>query len=214
MKIFNLIKSFFNNDKIDLNKAMNEIDQQEDSIKSTLTNLLFQQAKLTQKRESEISKLEIIAVDLDQAINDNDEPMSVYLLEQTDLMKTDIAFIDEELTNLNESIKDLSDSRSQLGLNKEKYKNQLISNSYKLESLKSKKKINAQIQSVSSFQMDSNTPLDKLKLQVLKAQAELEVLKNNSNPFEAKRYSNRKLRQSNKYKDQFEKLKKSREALV
>jgi phage shock protein A len=140
--------------------------------------------------------------------------MSLYLIEQADLLKTDIAFIDEELTSLDDSITDLSESRSQLGLNKEKYKNQLISNSYKLESLKSKKKINAQIQSVSSFQMDSNTPLDKLKLQVMKAQAELEVIKNKSNPFEAKRDENRKLRQANKYKDHFEKLKRSREALV
>lgn len=214
MKIFNFIKSFFANDKVDVNKAMNEIDKQEDIIKSTLTNLLFQQAKLKQKREIEISKLETIAIDLDQAINDNDEPMSLYLLEQTDTLKADIDFIDEELKNLNDSVTDLSDSRSRLSLNKEKYKNQLLSNSYKLESLKSKKKINDQIQSVSSFQIDSNTPLDKLKLQVMKAQAELEVIKNKSNPFEAKREQNRKLRQTSKYKDQFEKLKRSREALV
>jgi hypothetical protein len=48
----------------------------------------------------------------------------------------------------------------------------------------------------------------------MKAQAELEVIKNKSNPFEAKREQNRKLRQTSKYKDQFEKLKRSREALV
>ncbi len=214
MKIFNFITQLFSSGKIDINKAMNEIDNQESTLKETLANLLFQQAKLKQKRSDELMKLEDIAIDLDQAIYENDEQLSLYLLEQTDVLKADVAFIDEELHSLADSICGLTESRSKLALNKNRYKNQLISQTHKLESLKSKKKINEQIQSVSNFQMDAHTPLDELKLQVLKAQAQLDAQGEKSNPFEEKREENKKFRQTQKYKAQFEKLKASRGALV
>ena len=211
MNIIEKIKSLFRSDDINLQKSLLEIEKQESKLGDSLTNLIFQSSKLSEKRKSIIFELEDIAIELDQAIKENDEEISLYLLEKTDQLKTDVQFIDTELGSLNNDISDIQITKKDLSLNKEKYKNLLISHSYKLESLRAKKEIKNQINVVNQVSSNTENPLNMLKEKILRTEAELKVIDNNAHPIEEKLKFNKAQRAQLKYKDQFKKLKESNE---
>ena len=214
MNFIEKIKSFFKSEDLNLNKSLQNIDNQETKLNESLTNLIFQESKLKEKRKDLIFELEDIAIELDQSVKENDEEISLYLLEKTDQFKSDISFLDSQLISLQKDISDIQGTKSDLSLNKEKYKSLLISQSYKLESLRAKKEIKNQMDSANRISTNSSAPLNQLRDRILKTEAELKVIDNNTHPLEQKLRNNKSMRSHLKYKAQFDKLKQSKGALL
>lgn len=209
-RILRLLKFDSKNRNVDITESLQNIEEQEKKLTSSLTNLIFQGSKLKAKRKDLIFELEDIAIELDNAVSEDDEEISLYLLEKTDQLKSDIEFIDRELQSLESDITEIQKTKKDLSFNKEKYKNLLISHSYKLESLKAKRLIQSQIDTTNLASNKIQDPLSQLKDEILKSEAELKVLTNDINPIEVRLRNNKLNRTKLQYKRQFEKLKKSK----
>ncbi len=210
MTLLEKFKSLFTTSSTDPQAALDKLTKQESRLSESLTNLIFQQGKLREKRKGIIYQLEDIAIELDELVSENDEEACLYLLEKTDQLKQDVSFIDSELESLNISIQELQRTQSDLVLNKDKYKNLVISHSYKLESLKAKKDIKNQIQAANGIRTNTNNPIELLQDKILKAEAEIKVLENTTNPIEERLKEKKRNRKNTKYLEQFNKLKLSK----
>jgi phage shock protein A len=210
MNIFTKIKLFFKSDDLNLQKSLQQIESQESKLSASLINLIFQNSKFSEKRKAIIVELEDIAIELNQAVREDDEEISVYLLQKTDQLKSEVSFIDTEIEILEKDINEIQATKNDLSLNKEKYKNLLITHSFKLESLRAKKEIKSQISDVNLVSSNTENPLKRIKEKIMRTEAELKVIEKNTHPIEEKLMNNKAQRAQKKYKEQFYQLRASK----
>lgn len=206
----NFLKNLFNS-LFKTNDPMQEFDNNQTKVKDSLTNLIYQHSKMLDKQTILIDENELLAQDLEETVKENDDELSLQIIEKLEQNKEEIHFLSEQIQGLEENIIELKNTKKEIELSKGRYKDLLAINENKKNALNAKKEILAQINDLNSYKssLNSESYLTQLKDQIHKTNAEITMLKDET----VERDKIQQLRSNRVKKSHLEKLNQLKEKI-
>jgi len=204
-KFKNLFKN--ENSKEEIHKAIREIDLKQVKLKDSLTNLIFQESKLKEKRQDLMDEAFEVSRDLEEALQKNLDELSLGLIEKVDLLKDEEKFLTSQINELSKSIIEIKESKKELEIGARRYKDTLVTFNSKEKALNAHKEIRESISSIKkelNFDSQENT-LSKIKDKIHLLNAQMSQMESVDSDFDK---AIKKLRQKRVKKSQLDRLNK------
>lgn len=156
MKFFNNIFTFFKSkfiedeSKYEINKTIENLNLKHDKLKSSLTQLLFQERKYRDQSESVSGEIIDLKFELEESVKQNDDELSLLLIEKIDDKENERTFLNEQLTSLAQDIKEIHSNKNELLIGISRYKEVLLTYDSKAKALEARKLIKDEISSIKS----------------------------------------------------------------
>lgn len=179
MKFFNFLKEYFKrqDDKVDIQGAINELDKKHMKLQEALTTLYFQQSRLTQKKMDIESLNRDQAMDLQEAIKENKDELSLHLIEGIENSKEELEFLSAQLQEIDNDIALAMENKIELESSMKKYKEMLFTYDSRVKALNARKELKKDLgllkQSIGNSSHEDT--LGKLKDKIHLLNAELNV---------------------------------------
>ena len=170
-KIKKMISAMFSDKDLDIQSIDSEIYEQKQKITGALTQLYFQQGKLEDKKNQLEVEAERLTEDLNLAVKNGRDDLSLQILEKIDLIKEQVEFINSQLIQIASDVELAEQSRKEIDNNSLKVKTSYESFQTRKSLLESQKLIKEQLSSISlngqtNFQDQLNEKLHSLNAQI------------------------------------------------
>lgn len=181
----NLFHSLFS-----YHRPLDEFDRNQKKVRESLTHLIYQHSKMTEKQTQIIDENEMLALDLEESVKANHDDLSIQIIEKLEQNKEELHFINEQVKELEENISQLSSAKKEIESSRGRYKDLLSVHESKKTALQAKKEIHEQLNELNSDRqaLNSKSYLAELKDQIHKTNAEISLLKDEAKEQDALKY--------------------------
>ena len=204
-KIKNFLSTIFKDQEQTIDDIDNDINEQKNKITNALTSLYFQQSKLAEKKALFESEAENLTLDLDLAIKNGRDDLSLHILEKIDSLKDQATFINQQLEQIISDIAVAEKSRNEIDESALKVKTSFESFKTRKSLLESQKLIKEQLGSINKINGENFT--SKLTEKLHQLNAEIKTL-DNQNPLDSDLNQLRKESLNTTRKNRLEELKR------
>ncbi len=114
MKFINKIIQLFKN-------PMDEYKTNQEKVKESLTNLIYQHSKMLDKQSALLDENESLGLDLKDSVTENTDELSLKIIERLEQNKEELNFLDQQLLELEDNIAELKNTKKEIDLSKGRY---------------------------------------------------------------------------------------------
>ncbi|MGK0368018.1 MAG: phage shock protein A [Thermoproteota archaeon] len=118
----NLFNKIFQSEEQSMQKTLNNLENKSGQVNKALTQLYFNKEKLQQKIELIEDENKALCLDLNQACEENNDEVSLYLIDTIERNKEELSFLNEQFSLISKDVTDLVKNKKELGQNLVKYK--------------------------------------------------------------------------------------------
>jgi len=217
MNFFNTITHYFKNvisknnenQKQDIEKTISDLNLKLEKLTHSLIELVFQQKKYIGQNSSYQTELVQIKLDIEDSIRNNDDELSIMLLDKADQTNEEISFIKDQLISLSSDIVSLKENKKELQIGIKRYKDVLITYDSKMKALKARKEIFQEVHAIKAevSSLSNESTLTKIKDKIAYMNIEMSIHNGENVSVEQRLLTNRKQRLNTKNLDRLQKLK-------
>jgi phage shock protein A len=217
MNFFNTITHYFKNvisnnnenQKQDIEKTITDLNLKLEKLTHSLVELVFQEKKYIGKKSSYQNELVQIKLDIEDSIRNNDDDLSMLLLDKADQTNEEISFVKDQLSTLSSDIVSLKENKKELQIGIKRYKDVLITYDSKMKALKARKDIFQEVNAIKAevSSLSSESTLTKIKDKIAYMNIEMNIDTGENASIEQRLLTNRKHRLNTKNMDRLQKLK-------